>query len=204
MLADEALIMKASAAPYGELRLRTLPNPARRTRRRKVALQVRFGPSAARHDRGRRQLHVPHAVVDLRESAAGKGVAMAARCASRDLYDAWRLLHIRGLDWKQVKLATLAIRAATRDLNWRTASLDGYSYDTNELRGKLLTVVKSDMFDKDGRPKPGASSCWPNGKNDWRPCSNMIAARCRSLMLSTKRDGSTSAVSKAMPPSSTR
>ncbi|MCK1411906.1 MULTISPECIES: hypothetical protein [unclassified Bradyrhizobium] len=92
-------------------------------------------------------------VVDLREIAAGQSVAMAARCALRDLYDAWRLLHVRGLDWKQVKLATLAIGAATRDLNWRTASLDGYSYDANELRGKLLTVVKSDMFDKDGRPE---------------------------------------------------
>ncbi|WP_346658344.1 nucleotidyl transferase AbiEii/AbiGii toxin family protein [Bradyrhizobium sp. 147] len=54
---------EASATPYGELQLRTFPNPARRTRRRKVALQVRFGPSAARHDRGRRQLHVPHAVL---------------------------------------------------------------------------------------------------------------------------------------------
>nr|WP_256466551.1 MULTISPECIES: nucleotidyl transferase AbiEii/AbiGii toxin family protein [unclassified Bradyrhizobium] len=92
-------------------------------------------------------------VVDLREIAAGQSVAMAARCALRDLYDAWRLLHVRGLDWKQVNLATLAIGAATRDLNWRTASLDGYSYDANELRGKLLTVVKSDMFDKDGRPE---------------------------------------------------
>lgn len=92
-------------------------------------------------------------VVDLHEIAAGKVVAMAARSASRDLYDAWRLLQTDGLDWKQVKLATLAIGAATRDLNWRTISLDDYQYDINELRGKLLTVVKSDMFDKDGGPE---------------------------------------------------
>jgi predicted nucleotidyltransferase component of viral defense system len=92
-------------------------------------------------------------IVDLREIAAGKIVAMAARSASRDLYDAWRLLHAEGLDWKAVKLATLAIGAATRDLDWRTASLDGYRYDINELRGKLLTVVKNDMFDKDGSPE---------------------------------------------------
>jgi predicted nucleotidyltransferase component of viral defense system len=92
-------------------------------------------------------------VVDLREIAAGKIVAMTARSASRDLYDAWRLLHADGLDWKQVKLATLAIGAATRDLDWRTASLKDYRYDINELRGKLLTVVKNDMFDKDGGPK---------------------------------------------------
>jgi predicted nucleotidyltransferase component of viral defense system len=92
-------------------------------------------------------------VVDLREIAAGKIVAMAARSASRDLYDAWRLLHADRLDWKQVKLATLAIGAATRDLDWRTASLDEYRYDINELRGKLLTVVRNDMFDKDGSPE---------------------------------------------------
>jgi Nucleotidyl transferase AbiEii toxin, Type IV TA system len=56
-------------------------------------------------------------VVDLREIAAGKIIAMAARSASRDLYDAWRLLHGERLDWKQVKLATLAIGAATRELS---------------------------------------------------------------------------------------
>jgi predicted nucleotidyltransferase component of viral defense system len=92
-------------------------------------------------------------IVDLREIAAGKIVAMAARNASRDLYDAWRLLHADALDWEQVKLATLAIGAASRDLDWRTASLDGYRYDINELRGKLLTVVKNNMFDKDGSPE---------------------------------------------------
>jgi hypothetical protein len=62
-------------------------------------------------------------------------------------------LHAVRLDWKQVKLATLGIGAATRDLDWRTASLDEYRYDTNELRGKLLTVVRNDMFDKDGSPE---------------------------------------------------
>ncbi|MGY8681727.1 nucleotidyl transferase AbiEii/AbiGii toxin family protein [Bradyrhizobium sp. UFLA05-153] len=92
-------------------------------------------------------------LVDLHEIAAGKIVAMAARSASRDLYDAWRLLHADGLDWQKIKLATLAIGAATRDLDWREASLAHYKYDINELRGKLLTVVKNDMFHGDGNPE---------------------------------------------------
>jgi hypothetical protein len=49
--------------------------------------------------------------------ASGKIVAMAARSVSRDLYDAWRLLHAEGPDWKHVKLATLAIGAAIRMTN---------------------------------------------------------------------------------------
>jgi hypothetical protein len=31
-------------------------------------------------------------------------------------------LHCERLDWKQFKLETLAIGAATRELDWRTAS----------------------------------------------------------------------------------
>jgi hypothetical protein len=69
---------------------------------------------------------------------------MAARTSSRDLYDAWRLLLADGLDREQVKLATLAIGAATRDLDWRTASLDGYRYDIKQPKARLATDENED------------------------------------------------------------
>lgn len=92
-------------------------------------------------------------VIDLHEIAAGKIVALVARRASRDLYDAWRLLQNENIDWKHVKVGALAIGAASRDLDWRTVSLKDYKYDLNDLNNKLLSVVKNGTFDADGGPK---------------------------------------------------
>ncbi|WP_141342164.1 nucleotidyl transferase AbiEii/AbiGii toxin family protein [Bradyrhizobium sp. USDA 3458] len=92
-------------------------------------------------------------VVDLHEIAAGKIVALVARRASRDLYDAWRLLQSDNIDWAQVKVGALAIGAASRDLDWRTVSLKDYKYDLNDLNNKLLSVVKNGMFEAEGSPK---------------------------------------------------
>jgi len=92
-------------------------------------------------------------VIDLHEIAAGKIVALVARRASRDLYDAWRLLQNEKIDWKRVKVGALAIGAASRDLDWRTVSLKDYKYDLNDLNNKLLSVVKNGTFDADRGPK---------------------------------------------------
>ncbi|VIO70522.1 hypothetical protein CI1B_31760 [Bradyrhizobium ivorense] len=92
-------------------------------------------------------------VVDLHEIAAGKIVALVVRRASRDLYDAWRLLQNENIDWTQVKVGALAIGAASMDLDWRTVSLKDYKYDLNDLNNKLLSVVKNGMFDAEGGPK---------------------------------------------------
>ena len=92
-------------------------------------------------------------VVDLHEIAAGKIVALASRRASRDLYDAWRLLQNDAIDWRKVKIATLAIGATSREGDWRTVSLKDYQYDLNDLNNKLLSVVRHGMFVPDGGPK---------------------------------------------------
>lgn len=89
-------------------------------------------------------------VVDLHEIAAGKMVAFVARRASRDLFDAWRLLHTDGIDWALVKNAMCAIGAASRDLDWRNIGLDGYDYDLNDFQSKLLPCVKRGMIEEAG------------------------------------------------------
>ena len=92
-------------------------------------------------------------VADLNEIAAGKLVALVGRRASRDLYDAWRLLERDDLDWPKVKAATLAIGASQRDLDWREASLDGHVFDPREMQSKLIAVVKKDTFAEHGSPQ---------------------------------------------------
>lgn len=89
-------------------------------------------------------------VVSLEEIAAGKMVAFVARRASRDLFDAWRLLHTDGIDWHLVKNAMVAIGAASRDLDWRNVSLDGYDYDLNDFQSKLLPCIQRGMIEEAG------------------------------------------------------
>jgi predicted nucleotidyltransferase component of viral defense system len=97
-------------------------------------------------------------VVDLNEIAAGKLVALVARRASRDLYDTWRLLDRSDLDWNKVKVGTLAIGAASRDLDWRTASLDAYVTDYQELQSKLISVLRGDALAGHGDARQWAQS----------------------------------------------
>lgn len=49
-------------------------------------------------------------VLDLHEIVAGKVVALIDRHAARDLFDARRILSIKGLDWRWIKAAVLANR----------------------------------------------------------------------------------------------
>jgi predicted nucleotidyltransferase component of viral defense system len=49
--------------------------------------------------------------LNLHEIAAGRIVALVARRASRDLYDAWRLLKNEKIDWQRVKIGALSIAA---------------------------------------------------------------------------------------------
>lgn len=106
-------------------------------------------------------------VVHLDEIAAGKLVALVSRRASRDLYDTWRLLDRKDLDWGRIKAATLAIGASARDLDWRVASLDGYAYDLNELQSKLLGVVRKSTLSEFG------------GAGEW---CEMVLERCRDRL----------------------
>ena len=81
-------------------------------------------------------------VVNLNEVVAGKLVAMVTRSASRDLFDMRRLLKHPDVDWSLVKSAAIAIGAASRDYDWRRASIADYRIDPGEVRSKLIGLVR--------------------------------------------------------------
>ena len=84
-------------------------------------------------------------VLDLQEIVAGKLVALFDRHAARDLFDARRILSIKGLDWRRIKAAVLAIGACGRR-DWRTISVDAIKGDPRELRQKLAICLPRDRF----------------------------------------------------------
>ena len=84
-------------------------------------------------------------VLDLHEVVAGKVVALIDRHAARDLFDARRILSIKGLDWRWIKAAVLAIGACSR-LDWRTISAGAIEGDARELRQKLTICLPRSRF----------------------------------------------------------
>lgn len=84
-------------------------------------------------------------VLDLHEVVAGKVVALIDRHAARDLFDTRRILSIKGLDWRWIKAAVLAIGACSR-LDWRTISAGAIEGDARELRQKLTICLPRSRF----------------------------------------------------------
>ena len=84
-------------------------------------------------------------VLDVHEVVAGKVVALIDRHAARDLFDARRILSIKGLDWRWIKAAVLAIGACSR-LDWRTISAGAIEGDARELRQKLTICLPRSRF----------------------------------------------------------
>ncbi len=86
-------------------------------------------------------------VLDLHELAAGKLVALFARQASRDIFDAHQLLTTGGLNPDRLRLAFLLYGAMNRR-DWRTISLDDVNCDVLELDNKLLPVLSRSVREK--------------------------------------------------------
>jgi predicted nucleotidyltransferase component of viral defense system len=86
-------------------------------------------------------------VLDLHELAAGKLAALMARHASRDLFDAHRLLMQTELDQEKLRLGFVLFGAMNRK-DWRTIGIDDVGYDVNELKNQLTPVVRSDVLDQ--------------------------------------------------------
>lgn len=84
-------------------------------------------------------------VLDVHEVVAGKVVALIDRHAARDLFDARRILSIKGLDWRWIKAAVLAIGACSR-LDWRIISAGAIEGDARELRQKLTICLPRSRF----------------------------------------------------------
>jgi predicted nucleotidyltransferase component of viral defense system len=79
-------------------------------------------------------------VFDLHELAAGKLAALFARQASRDLFDAHKLLTAAELAPDHLRLAFILYGAMNRR-DWRTISLDDLGCDPRELENQLLPVL---------------------------------------------------------------
>jgi hypothetical protein len=93
-------------------------------------------------------------VLDLHELAAGKLAALFARHASRDLFDAHRLLTQTDLDQAKLRLGFVVYGGMNRK-DWRTVHVDDIAYDADELRDQLLPVVRQAALPGDG-PHPWA------------------------------------------------
>jgi predicted nucleotidyltransferase component of viral defense system len=84
-------------------------------------------------------------VLDLHELAAGKLAALLARHASRDLFDAHRLLTMSELNHEKLRLGFVIYGAMNRK-DWRTVKTDDVAYDTAGLRNQLVPVVRSEFL----------------------------------------------------------
>lgn len=83
-------------------------------------------------------------VLDLHELAAGKLAALLAREASRDLFDARRLLADEALDRDRLRLAFLVYGGMNRK-DWRTVSLEDVRVSPQDIETRLLPVLRDDM-----------------------------------------------------------
>ena len=83
-------------------------------------------------------------VLDIHEIIAGKLVALIDREATRDLFDAHRILSVEGLDWTRIKAAVLAIGACRRT-DWRKKSTNDI-VNPAESPDKLRYCLPQDYF----------------------------------------------------------
>jgi predicted nucleotidyltransferase component of viral defense system len=79
-------------------------------------------------------------VVERHELAGAKFVALLARHASRDLFDAVELLRRSDWDWDRLRLAFLAYGAWNRR-DWREVAVEDIQFDKQEIHSNLLPVL---------------------------------------------------------------
>lgn len=82
-------------------------------------------------------------VLDLHELAAGKLAALLARHASRDLFDAHRLLTTQRFQSDRLRLAFVVYGGLNRK-DWRTVSPAHVHFSRTELRNELIPVLRRD------------------------------------------------------------
>ena len=79
-------------------------------------------------------------LLDFHELAAGKLAALFSRCTSRDLFDAWHLMMLPEIDIKKLRLGFVVYAGFNRK-DFRTVSIDEVSFDTDELKHRLIPVL---------------------------------------------------------------
>ena len=80
-------------------------------------------------------------VVDIHELAAGKLAALLSRAASRDVFDASRLLRVTGLEPAKLRFAFVVYGGISRR-DWRTVSVDDVTIDVAEADTKLVPLLR--------------------------------------------------------------
>ena len=101
-------------------------------------------------------------ILDIHELAAGKLTALFSRHASRDLFDAHRLLTSQQLDSERLRLGFVAYGAMNRR-DWREVRPEDVDFEVKEVRDQLLPTVRSDFFatlpDRDSWVRNLVSQC---------------------------------------------
>lgn len=105
-------------------------------------------------------------VLDPHELAAGKLVALLAREASRDLFDARALLSRGGLDPARLRTAFVVYGGANR-VDWRNVGLDSVNADPIEVDRKLVPVLRENEA-----PQPAHLEPW----------TRALVEQCRELL----------------------
>jgi len=95
-------------------------------------------------------------VLDPHELAAGKLVALLARRASRDLFDAHRLLTQQTLDPEKLRLGFVLYGEMNRK-DWRTAKLADIAFDSHELREQLIPLLSASAIQRIGADEQWAA-----------------------------------------------
>jgi predicted nucleotidyltransferase component of viral defense system len=85
-------------------------------------------------------------IVETNELAAAKLVALLARHAARDLFDAHQLLTKVELDDQRLRLAFVTYGAMNIE-DWRKVSADSVAFDAEELKQNLIPVLRSDVVE---------------------------------------------------------
>ncbi|PIE65559.1 MAG: hypothetical protein CSA24_02490 [Deltaproteobacteria bacterium] len=93
-------------------------------------------------------------VLDDHELAAGKLAALLARGASRDLFDARRLLTEEVFDPDKLRLAFVVYGGINR-VDWREVSADAVTTTVDDVKRKLLPMLRRDI-----RPAPPDVERW--------------------------------------------
>ncbi len=83
-------------------------------------------------------------LLDINELAAAKLVALVARHAARDLFDAHQLLTKIDLDDVRLRLGFVVYGGMNIE-DWRTVSTDNLDFDTEELKQNLIPVLRADV-----------------------------------------------------------
>ena len=83
-------------------------------------------------------------VLDDHELAAGKLVALLARGASRDLFDARQVLTSDAFDSGRLRLAFVVYGGLNR-VDWRLVSIDAVTTTVDDVKRQLLPMLRGDI-----------------------------------------------------------